>query len=266
MRRFPGCWQARSGGTLLGLYALTMLASAALFLLLLYIGHAERRFTSYLSPFVILGALFLLLAFLRLRLQSRAINWLAASSLSIYLIRYSPAFFPCFRTFFRGLYAQFSGVGYLLLTLLCLLCLGWGASWLTRCASLPGSGCCLCSKGLFPRCCAYVSRFSRRIVRGRVAWKAFRAAACSLVPAFGPRGYGAHMGPAGGERKGRKGRETGNGANFGDYVAVVRIKFVYLPRRAASGLRAKPPCIREASCFGAMRPTSKNTCILSIPI
>lgn len=126
VRRYPGRWQEHGGAFFLGLYVLTMLVSTFLFLLLLSLGRSEGRFISYLSPFVLLGSLFLMLAFSRFRLQSRAINWMAASCFSIYLVHCSPAFFPYFKEFFAGLYAQFSGMAYLLLALLCLLCLGLG--------------------------------------------------------------------------------------------------------------------------------------------
>lgn len=126
LRRYPGQWQERSGKHFLFLYALTMSASAILFLFMLYLGHNEGRLTGYISPLVILGSVFLLMAFSRLSLQSRLVNWMAASCFSIYFIHCQPLVFPYYKEWFKSLYDHFSGVPYLLLAMLCLLDIGFG--------------------------------------------------------------------------------------------------------------------------------------------
>lgn len=126
VRKHSGKMVMKSSGTYFILYLLTMIASALLFLFFLFLGHSEARFVSYYSPFVIMGSLFLLLAFSRLRIQNRIINWMAASCLSIYLIHCHTLIIPCFKTLFSNLYADFSGATYLLLALICLLGIGLG--------------------------------------------------------------------------------------------------------------------------------------------
>lgn len=125
LRNYPGRWQTRNGKYFLALYAITMLANAILFLALLYLGHNDNRIISYVSPIVILGSVFLLLAFTRFRLQSCFINWLAASCFSIYLIHCHPLVLPYYMKWFKHLYDNFSGMPYLLLALLCILAIGF---------------------------------------------------------------------------------------------------------------------------------------------
>lgn len=125
-RRYPETWAGRSGKFYFLLYVLTTLISTALYLPLLQaVELYYNYFISYLSPFVVLGSLFLFLAFTRFHLQSRFINWMAASCFAIYLIHYTPELKPHFIQFFHSLYVQFDGLAYLSLALLCLLCIGF---------------------------------------------------------------------------------------------------------------------------------------------
>ena len=55
----------------------------------LFNGVLGRMFI-YSNPLVIASALFLLLTFSKLRLQSKAINWLAASSFAVFLMHSNP--------------------------------------------------------------------------------------------------------------------------------------------------------------------------------
>lgn len=48
------------------------------------------RFTSYVSPTVIISSLYLLLFFSKLNVQSRVVNWFAASSFAVYLLHTNP--------------------------------------------------------------------------------------------------------------------------------------------------------------------------------
>lgn len=118
-------WTRMGGGKLLALYLLTVLVGVACFLFMLAQGRVKGYFFSYNSPFVILGSLCLVLLFSRFRLQSRFINWMAASSLSIYLLHIHPLVYPHFKALFVALHARFSGLAFLLLALLCLLAIGF---------------------------------------------------------------------------------------------------------------------------------------------
>jgi len=125
LRHYPGRWQSHNGKHFLALYALTMLASTLLFLTPLYLfGYSEGRLISYVSPLVVLGSVFLLLAFSRFRLQSRFINWMAASCFSIYLAHCHPLVYPYYKAWFKSLFDHFSSVPYLLLALLCMMGVG----------------------------------------------------------------------------------------------------------------------------------------------
>jgi surface polysaccharide O-acyltransferase-like enzyme len=60
---------------------------------------------SYASPLVIMQALSIFLLFSRINIQSKTINWLAASCLSIFLIHMHPAIKEIrYYSFSRGLY------------------------------------------------------------------------------------------------------------------------------------------------------------------
>lgn len=50
------------------------------------LAHAMGKITGYVNPLTIAASLFLLLAFSKLRLQSKAVNWLAASAFAVFLL------------------------------------------------------------------------------------------------------------------------------------------------------------------------------------
>ena len=67
----------------------TSLINGALFYAAFYLdyGSIAWRFTYYNNPLVILSAIVFFLIFLKIRIQSRAINYLSASALAIYLVQ-----------------------------------------------------------------------------------------------------------------------------------------------------------------------------------
>jgi len=70
----------------------TSLINGALFYAAFYLDHGSIawRLTYYNNPLVILSAIAFFLIFLKIRIQSRAINYLSASALAIYLIQNTP--------------------------------------------------------------------------------------------------------------------------------------------------------------------------------
>lgn len=123
VRLYPGRLAGWSGKACALAYAALVFLSAACGLLSLHALGAlsDRYLLSYNSPFNVVAALFLLLAFSRLRLQSRWVNRAAASSFAIYLVHIDPLVSPTFRACFRQLYADYSGPAFLCLALLAVL-------------------------------------------------------------------------------------------------------------------------------------------------
>lgn len=65
---------------------------------------------SYVSPLVILSALYLLLLFSKLHIQSKVINWIAISSFAVFLLHTNPNLCkPYFIPVIKQIYAHFSG-------------------------------------------------------------------------------------------------------------------------------------------------------------
>ena len=84
--------------------------------------HEFNRFsTNYTNPFVILGSCFLLLFFSRLNFRSRLINWLAAGSLSVYVVHQNLLARPVFKEAVVHLHKEFEPLLFALLTLLSLV-------------------------------------------------------------------------------------------------------------------------------------------------
>lgn len=80
---------------------------------------AEVKLLSYLSPSVILSALYLLLFFSKIKLQSRFVNWMAASSFAVFLLHTNPnIFLQYYKPFAIRLFTEHSGLEYLLLAAL----------------------------------------------------------------------------------------------------------------------------------------------------
>lgn len=73
-----------------------------------------RKFIAYNSPFIVIPALLLLLAFSRLSFGSRVINYVAPASFTVYLINANPVVLPKYCEFCSDLYNNYGGVAYLL--------------------------------------------------------------------------------------------------------------------------------------------------------
>lgn len=84
------------------------IATAGTSLLLDEVGGDIYMALSYNSPFIIIGAISLLLLFTKLHINSRAINYLAASSLAIYL--FQEGCFNCYR-YIKQMYIDSVGIG-----------------------------------------------------------------------------------------------------------------------------------------------------------
>jgi len=127
LRLYPGRWSGKRGRTYLLFYGLAVLLSWLMALLVVYVSGRSKGFLiAYNSPFIIFGSMCLMLAFTRLRLQSRLINRLAASSFAIYLVHCHPLLFNRYKALFSYLYERFNGISYVLMVLLCLLAVGAG--------------------------------------------------------------------------------------------------------------------------------------------
>lgn len=125
VRIYQGRWSGKRARVYLAGYVAAVLVSALLSVAALaFTGKYSGRFVAYSSPLVILGSLCLLLFFSRLGFRSKAVNWLAASCFSIYLLHCHPLVLPYFIGFFRGMYERFGGAVYLLLAPCCLLAVG----------------------------------------------------------------------------------------------------------------------------------------------
>ena len=108
-------------------YVLCALVQLVLLLLIALSGdkesmHEFNRFsTNYTNPFVILGSSFLLLFFSRLEFRSRVINWLAAGSLSVYIVHQNLLARPVFKEAVVHLHKEHQPFLFALLTLLLLV-------------------------------------------------------------------------------------------------------------------------------------------------
>lgn len=79
-----------------------------------YLGRADYAglMFSYLNPLVILSAVSLVLAFSKLKIKSKAINWVASSSLAVYLVHGHPSIFPMYKEMGATLYQNNNGISY----------------------------------------------------------------------------------------------------------------------------------------------------------
>lgn len=80
--------------------------------------RAYPWFLSYCSPFTIMASVCLVLAFSKIRLQKRWINWVAASAFSVYLIHMHPSIFIYYKNFSRFIYEHYTAISYLAIILL----------------------------------------------------------------------------------------------------------------------------------------------------
>lgn len=100
-----------------GAYVLfTLIPSLMAFVGLKHRGVDFNAF-AYSSPFVVAASLSLLLAFDRIKLKSKIINWVACSVFAIYLIHMNPIVVPYFLNLMRWGYASFGAGWYILFAL-----------------------------------------------------------------------------------------------------------------------------------------------------
>lgn len=86
-------------------------------------GH-KFNIIAYSSPFVILSSLFFFLAFKQMRISSKVINYLACSSLSIYLIHLHPLIYTHFINLMNVAYEALGGCLYVVFVLVSAICFG----------------------------------------------------------------------------------------------------------------------------------------------
>ncbi len=130
LRLFPSRLTALPAAFHFTLYALLVAANAgtAFFCAHHFSKPVSPALCSYANPLVIAAALALLLAFSRLTLKNAAVNTLAASAFAIYLFHKHP--FICGEYFLptvKTIYANHSGIVFLALTVLFLLCVAFAA-------------------------------------------------------------------------------------------------------------------------------------------
>ena len=86
----------------------------------------------YSNPLVIIGALYLMLAFSKMHFSSRVVNWLATSAFAIYLVHQNNLVIPHFSGVFQNLYGTCPFGGFLLLSAGALLVIGLGCILLDK--------------------------------------------------------------------------------------------------------------------------------------
>lgn len=75
-----------------------------------------EKSVAYSNPFIVCGAVFLLLSFVGRRLENRVINLVAESCFAVYLLNTNAILFPFYYGTVRSWYKAYSGVEFLLLT------------------------------------------------------------------------------------------------------------------------------------------------------
>lgn len=95
---------------------LVLLSVVVSFLDYKYLGGMFEH-TAYSSPFVISASLFLLLAFANAPFQNKAVNWIACSVFSIYLVQMHPMVMPYFKQAMGDAFLRMGGVLYILYAL-----------------------------------------------------------------------------------------------------------------------------------------------------
>lgn len=91
----------------------------------IYTKGKELGATMYSSLFVIAASLSLFLVFDKLRLESRAINWLASSAFAIYLVHQAPGMFDLYQKFFSTAYEQMHGAWFIPFVLVATIVMGF---------------------------------------------------------------------------------------------------------------------------------------------
>lgn len=85
-------------------YFLVIIISAIIWYTACAIGiNVDRWIDSYVSPLVIAESMFLILAFSKLTIQNKAINWIASSCFAVYLLHCAPGVLSHYTSFIKEL-------------------------------------------------------------------------------------------------------------------------------------------------------------------
>lgn len=114
IRRYPSFLKSISSKTLFLLFLICITLNTTSTYIFLHMRKDEYThfMFSYLNPLVILSAVSLLLAFSKLKIKSKAINWVASSSLAVYLVHCHPSIFPMYKEMGATLYQNNNGISY----------------------------------------------------------------------------------------------------------------------------------------------------------
>lgn len=89
IKKYKPFWSSFAKNKDLLLYiSFSIFTGIALLIFTYFDNFSLRKFWSYTSPFVILAAVYLLLFFSKLNIQSKAINWIATSCFAVYLMHF----------------------------------------------------------------------------------------------------------------------------------------------------------------------------------
>jgi len=118
LRKYPVAWLYNHSGKLL--IATVLVMATVAYLSMWKFGHAARQIRDD-NPLVILAAILLVMTFSKLKLQSKLVNWLAASCFTVYLIHYHPIVYQHLMVGMRQMHLQFDGLIYAVLLIASLL-------------------------------------------------------------------------------------------------------------------------------------------------
>lgn len=106
IRKFPVDWIFRNSWQLL--FATILIMSIIASLSTWLFGNAGRQIRDD-NPLVIFACILFVMCFSKIKLQSKVVNWLAASCFAVYLIHYSPFVYPYFMSLVRYVNDIFTG-------------------------------------------------------------------------------------------------------------------------------------------------------------
>ena len=123
VRLYPSQYIGLNSLKCLGVYFLINIFLTIISVLLIVcdqISYMQKMVTSYVNPFTVLASLYLLLAFTKMPFYSKIINWIAASSLAVYLLHHNRYVFGEYLSICRYMYQEYSGIVYMILMFLAL--------------------------------------------------------------------------------------------------------------------------------------------------
>ena len=91
---------------------------------LFFITGRQFNMIAYSSPFVILSSVFFFLAFNKMKISNRVINYFACSALSIYIVHLHPLVYQYFINFMNIAYNALGGYGYTIFVIIFAICFG----------------------------------------------------------------------------------------------------------------------------------------------